>query len=226
MSKGITQETMLSVLPSVLSKDEGMTGLARMIGWIVGETAGKVDAPAVFQNIGNLNEDLLDILAADLKVDWYDFDADIDTKRKQIIGNWNVRKRLGTTAAVKNALRDVWPDSTIEEWFTYGGAPGCFKVLLSLNSQGTVQFDKAIRMIEIFKPVRAHIDGYPILRVLCRMVIRSEKNSAEYHVPIAGTIPQYANHGVKGNGGLEVSDSSVSVGYGIRRCGTPIDSLF
>lgn len=226
MSSGITQENMLSILPSVLSKDVGMNDLAKMISWIVGDTACKGDAPAVFQNINQLDEDLLDILAADLKVDWYDFDADIDTKRKQIIGNWNVRKRLGTTSAVKNALRDVWPDSTIEEWFTYGGSPGLFRVLLSLNPQGTVQFDKAIRMIEIFKPVRAHIDGYPILRVLCRMVIRSEKDSTEYHVPISGTIPQYAYHGDKGSGGLEVSDSSVSVGYGNRRCGTSIDSLF
>lgn len=265
MSKGITQESMLSVLPGVLARDDGMYGLAQLIGWIMGEGAGDVDAPAVFQNIDKLPEDLLDILAKDCKVDWYDFDADIVTKRRQLATNWHVRKRLGTVAAVKTALQAVWPDTTVEEWFDYGGDPGYFRVLLGIDSSGTVNFSKAVRMIEIFKPVRAHIDGYPILRIRCGIVIHTRKSpNIPYQVPVAGTIPQYATHGDKsyedlvikteadgpkylvpitgqvtagthpdyathgdvGSGDLEVNASSVSVSYDIRRCGTPIDSLF
>ena len=265
MSKGITQESMLSVLPGVLARDKGMFDLAQLIAWIFGDSAGNVDAPAIFQNINKLDEDLLDILAADCKVDWYDYDADIETKRRQIMTNWHVRERLGTVGAVETAIQSVWPNSIVEEWFEYDGDPGYFRVLLSLNAQGTVPFNKAVRMIEIFKPVRAHIDGYPILRIRCGIVIRTEKSKdIPYHVPIAGTIPQYSTHGDKSyedivietvadgpkylvpvtgqvtagthpdysthgdmdSGALEIGASSVSASYDIRRCGTPINSLF
>ena len=265
MSKGITQESMLSVLPGVLSRDEGMYDLAKLIGWAVGKKADQADYPAIFQRINELDEDLLDILATDCKVDWYDYDADVETKRRQILTNWHVRIKLGTVAAVKTALQAVWPDTTVEEWYTYGGDPGYFRVLLSMDTAGNVNFSKAVRMIEVFKPVRAHIDGYPILRIRCGIVIKSHLNDAiKYHVPSAGTIPQYSTHGDKSyedivlkteadgpvyhvpitgqitagthptyvthgdvdGSGLEVEAASVSVGYGIRKCGTPINSLF
>ena len=265
MSKGITKESMLSVLPGVLARDKGMYDLAQLIGWILGENAVEVNDPAIFQRIYELDEDLLDILAVDCKVDWYDFDADIDTKRRQIATNWHVRKRLGTVGAVKTALQAVWPDTTVEEWFDYDGDPGYFRVLLGLDTAGTVNFTKAVRMIDIFKPVRAHVDGYPILRIRCGIVIHTQKSKdIPYHVPIAGTIPQYSTHGDKSyedivieteadgpkylvpvtgqvtagthpdwathgdmeSGALEVSASSVSATYDIRRCGTPINSLF
>ncbi len=197
MSKGITLESMLSVLPGVLSRDEGMYDLAQLIGWILEENGDKVDSPAVFQNIDELDEDLLDILAKDCKVDWYDYDADVEVKRRQIKSNWHIRKHLGTVNAVKTALQNVWPDTTVEEWFDYGGSPGYFRVLLGVDDAGTVDFDKAVRMIEIFKPVRAHMDGYPILRVRCGIVINTSQNKVKYHVPIAGTIPRYSTHGDK-----------------------------
>jgi len=265
MSKGITQESMLSVLPGVLARDDEMYSLAQLIGWITEDGAGDVNAPAIFQHIDELPEDLLDILAKDCKVDWYDFDANLATKRQQILSNWHVRKRLGTVAAVKTALQDVWPDTTVEEWFEYGGEPGYFRVLLSTDAEGSINFSKAVRMIDIFKPVRAHVDGYPILRIRCRIVVKTKKSDTiRYHVPAAGTVPRYSTHGDKSHenivigteadgpkylvpvtgqvtagthpnyathgdlesGGVEVSAASVSVGYGIRKCGTPINSLF
>lgn len=264
MNNGITQENMLSVLPGVLARDDGMFSLAKLIAWIFGVDSGKVNSPAVFQNISSMDEDLLDILAKDLKVDWYDYDADIETKRRQILTNWHVRERLGTVGAVKTALQAVWPDTTVEEWFNYDGDPGYFRVLLSMDTSGTINFTKAVRMIEIFKPVRAHIDGYPILRIRCGIVIKTAKDQHKYHVPVSGTIPRYSTHGDKsheniviesgggsqpyhdpvtgqvtagtyptyathgdvGAGGLEVGAASVSANYGVRKCGTPVNSLF
>ena len=264
MSKGITQEAMLSVLPGVLARDDGMYSLAQLIGWIIDKDSGKIDSPAIFQNIDSLDEDLLDLLAKDYKIDWYDYDGTIETKRNQLRSNWFVRKKIGTVGAVKTAIQAVWPDSTVEEWFEYDGEPGYFRVLLCVNTQGTVPFNKAIRMIEVFKPVRAHIDGYPILRIRCGIVIKTASRSHLYHVPVSGTIPRYSTHGDKSHenlvvetgaggpvyhvpktgqvtagtypdyathgdvdgGSIEVSASSVSAGYGVRKCGTPINSLF
>lgn len=225
MSNGITQENMLSVLPGVLARDDGMFSLAKLIAWIFGADSGKVNAPAVFQNISSLDEGLLDILAKDLKVDWYDYDADVATKRKQIKSNWKVRDGLGTVAAVKTALQDVWPESTVEEWFDYGGDPGYFRVILGYDSGGTIDFDKAVRMINVFKPVRAHIDGQPIIRIECGIVIETGKFSHKYHPGRCGTLPRRKSYGGKEDDGLIIGTGSLTQTYRVKPCGTPLGAL-
>lgn len=225
MSKGITQESMLSVLPGVLGLDKGMYNLAQMVGWIFGENAGNVNAPAVFQNISEMDEDLLDILAKDCKVDWYDYDADIATKRRQLLSNWHVRDKLGTVSAVKTALQAVWPNTTVEEWFDYGGDPGYFRVFLSTDASGTIDFAKAVRMINIFKPVRAHIDGYAGIRISCGIVIETGKFLKTYHPAKCGTKPRRKSHGDKDREGLIIGTEMRTARYHVKYCGTPLGAL-
>lgn len=226
MSKGITQENMLSVLPGVLARDKGMYDLAQLVGWIIEANTAEIDAPAIFQHIDDLPEDLLDILAKDCKVDWYDYDADIATKRRQLKDNWSVRKRIGTVSAVKTALRNVWPDTTVEEWYEYGGKPGYFQVLLSLDTEGCVNFSKAARMLELFKPVRAHSDGYIILRVRYGIVIHSSKKKYMYHVPAAGTVPKYSTHGDKSYDNIVVESKPGSAKYHVPYTGKSIAGTY
>ena len=240
MSKGITQEDMLSVLPGVLARDDGMYSLAKLIGWIFGENAEKAGYPAILHRIDELDDDLLDILATDYKVDWYDRDADIETKRRQIKGNWMVRKRIGTVYAVETALREVWPDSIIEEWFAYGGEPGYFRILLSVDTYGNVNFPHfGIVIHTASEPMHYHV---PIAGTVPRysthgdkshenLVLNTDAEGQGYHVPItgqatAGTHPHYTTHADQADGGLRVGASSESAGSVSRKCGTPLHSLF
>lgn len=225
MSKGITKESMLSILPGVLARDNGMYDLAQLIGWIIGEEEPNVNAPAIFQHIGELPEDLLDILANDLKVDWYDFDADVATKRRQISSCWKVHDRMGTVSSVKTALRSVWPDTMIEEWFEYDGEPGCFRVFLSTDSSGTIDFSKAVRMLNIFKPARAHIDGYVGIQITCGIVIETGKFLKTYHPAKCGTKPRRKSHGEKDREGLTIGTEMRTVKYHVKYCGTPLGAL-
>ena len=77
MSKGITQDNMLSVLPGVLDRDEGMHDLAELIAWAVGERANQAEDPAIFQRIDELDEDLPDDPGDDLP-DLDDLEEDED----------------------------------------------------------------------------------------------------------------------------------------------------
>ena len=214
MSNGITRDNLLRSAPGVLVNDSGMSPMVDTLAVALEALAGKCSLVTIYSRIDELPEDLLDILAKDCKVDWYDFDADIATKRRQLATNWHVRKRLGTVAAVKTALQAVWPDTTVEEWFDYGGDPGYFRVLLGIDSSGTVNFSKAVRMIDIFKPVRAHVDGYPILRILCKIKVKAKKSdNILYHVESAGTVPQYSSHGDKSYEDIVIESASGSPKY-------------
>ena len=62
-------------------------------------------------------------------------------------------------------------------------------------------------------------------------MILTDVEGPTYHVPItgqatAGTYPDYATHGIESGGSLEISAASISASYSIRKCGTPLNSLF
>ena len=70
----------------------------------------------------------LDELAWEYNITWYDYNAEISHKREQIRGAMDYYTRLGTAAAVRRAISDVYGAGHIEEWFQYGGTPYHFRV--------------------------------------------------------------------------------------------------
>ena len=102
-------------LPPTLKNDEDMLALARVIGAELQETGRLIRQNIIYPRIDELPENVLDILAYDLHVDWYDFDYPIEAKRSIIKDSVKVHKRLGTVYATLTALRSVYPNSEIEE---------------------------------------------------------------------------------------------------------------
>lgn len=219
-------DNMMQRLPRPLREDSGMNPLGETAGKALEAVWANVSLPNIYARIDSLPEWLLDVLAKDLKVDWYDYECELEQKRRLIKDSFYVHRHMGTKGAIERAVSDVWPYTTIEEWFEYGGNPFYFRVLLSLDVTGTVGFDRMHKMVNIFKPARAHLDEALILMVHCRIAIRSEKSDdITYHVPRAGTIPRYIAHGDAENRGLDIACCSESAGYNARRCGTNINSL-
>ena len=75
-------------------------------------------------------DQLLDILANDFKVDWWDANYTLEEKRRTLKDSWNVHRRLGTKAAVVLAISAIYPDTQVSEWWEYGGKPYHFKLLI------------------------------------------------------------------------------------------------
>ncbi|EAI3071986.1 phage tail protein I [Campylobacter coli] len=70
----------------------------------------------------------------------------------------------GTTWAIKEALRAVFPTAVVKEWFNYGGKPYFFKVKVSTTN---VSFDERTlntleRLIYDFKNVRSVLEAIEI----------------------------------------------------------------
>lgn len=154
----LNKDNFLQTLPSVLASDAGMAPLGETAAEALAVLVGKTELPAIYSRIDQLDEDLLDILAKDFKVDWYDYDAALSTKRAMIRDSFYVHRHLGTTGAVKRVLSDIYPSYTLQEWYEYGGAPYHFKVSVADNNFTAEKRAKAIRMINIVKNVRSCLD--------------------------------------------------------------------
>ena len=101
---GPTKENMLLALPHVLRQDPNMLALADSIATVLSFQWDEIDLLRIYQRIDELDEDLLDILAYDFKVDWWDYNYSLDVKRQTLKDNWRVHRMLGTRAALELAL--------------------------------------------------------------------------------------------------------------------------
>ena len=211
----VTKKTLMRVLPSVLDNDAGMHDLGETAAEALTHLWAHVGLPRIYTRIDELPEELLDILAKDFKVDWYDYNYILETKRALIKDNFFIHKHLGTVAAVKRALTDVWPPSTVEEWFEYDGDPYYFRVILDASgSQEPIRVDSALNAVHFYKPARAHLqDDIPIVRVSFGIVVQTSKDGMKYHVGICGTNPRVATHGDRSDEQIVIEDMARSEAY-------------
>lgn len=160
---GLTRENLIASLPPALQKDPSAVALAGAMADVLSRRVGEIDRVRLYPEIDRLDEPVLDTLARDFKVDWWDNDYSQDEKRRTLKDSWKVHKLLGTKAAVELGLRAVYPNSSAEPWFAYEEGPGKpyhFRLRVDLSS-GTPDESKPARVMErlqFYKSLRDHLD--------------------------------------------------------------------
>lgn len=113
---------------------------------------------SVFAVIDTLPERMLDILAIELRTQYYDESLDIARKRTLIKNTMPWYNKAGTVSAVQEMIDKVFNDGVILEWFDTGGEPGTFKI--STSKQVTPALIEEFRnLIDKVKNVRSHLDS-------------------------------------------------------------------
>ncbi len=121
-------KALLCSLPFALARDDDKKSLAAAIAKELVKLIVSTDNAAIFPRIDKLPEQALDILAYDLKIDWYEADAPIGNKRRAVKDCILVHKYKGTKYAVETALLSMYNSAAVTEWFEYGGEPFHFRV--------------------------------------------------------------------------------------------------
>ncbi len=193
MNRGITKENMLFTLPPALKGDTSTGVLAAATAEVLADRLVEIDRLRIIPNIDNLEEAVLDILAYDLKVDWYDYDYPVKTKRELIKNSVLAHKRLGTVYAVKSVLNSLYPASELEEWFSYDGTPGCFRLNVNVSDSantGAVEIystAEILRRIATVKRLSAHLEGVSYM-VRNAIVVGHRVECWQYRVPECNTL--------------------------------------
>jgi phage tail P2-like protein len=158
MSNGITKANLMRAAPNVLVNDKNMNPLVNTLADALEKLAAKCRMATIYPRIDELPEDLLDILAQDFNVDWYDFNYDLETKRSVLRDSFFVHRHRGTVAALVTALNDLWPNSRVEEWFAYNGDPYHFQVYVT--TPWSAETERLItETISRYKNIRSVLDG-------------------------------------------------------------------
>lgn len=220
MNNGLTAERMMDSFPLALQKDPKMVALAHSIANVLEQRLDEINLGQIYTRIDQLPEDLLDILAKDFAVDWYDKSYTLEEKRKTIKGSWYVHRHRGTKAAVEVAIAALYPNPVIEEWFDYDGSPYHFRLRIPVNYIDTAKHEQIFRKIICYKNLRSHLDVviYEIAPAECSPAYIAATPcgmAASYTVRIPGTIRLKDIHArAHASGGLAHMHETITIKIG------------
>jgi len=158
---GLTLENFIRTLPDVLKNDQSMLALATSIAGALAARTAEIERLNIYTHIDELPEPLLDILAYDSKVDWWDVNYSLEEKRRTLKDSWGVHRILGTKAAVERAISAIYRDTEVSEWFEYGGAPFTFKLLIdtAYENADPVKHQRVLDRVGFYKNLRSRLEG-------------------------------------------------------------------
>jgi len=118
----INQVSLLDLLPENLRSDEKIIASAKAIDEQLNKINNTTPQLLIYKNINLQSERVIDELAKEESVDFYDTSYSRDTKINLIknAGAWNRRK--GTASVVEEVVKEVFSSAKVIEWYEYGGA--------------------------------------------------------------------------------------------------------
>ena len=117
------------------------------------------DRTRTISMIDELPENILDVLAVELRTPYYSGDMTIDQKREIIKKTLVWFFKAGTPAAVEELIAAVFGEGAVQEWFDYTEPPytrGTFDIVTDVQMTEDI-VEQFLRIIQQVKNTRSHI---------------------------------------------------------------------
>ena len=150
---------MIRLAPGFMRDDNFVRAFCEAADEQFRKLADELRGALIYVDADQLPEHILDAVAHDLHVDYYNAGDDIEIKRRLVAASGQRHAAKGTNPAIEELMGIVFGDGEVEEWFQYDGRPGYFKVWTSNISATTTHVDKFMDMLQSVKRGGAFLDG-------------------------------------------------------------------
>lgn len=165
MSKDLQSVSLLDILPSNLLADEQINAAAQALDDELQKVTAAIRETLILPRIDELPEAVVDLLAWQLHVDFYDELKSLAEKRNAVKQSIAMHRIKGTRMAVELALHMVYESGEVREWFEYGGRPYYFRVrFIRPETIRTEDVDRVIRIIYAVKNTRSWLESIGFTR--------------------------------------------------------------
>lgn len=156
---------LLDILPSQMKSDLDMQCLSHALKIAIQNLLSYESGTMTAIFIDQIPEKIVDVLAVDLRTQYYDQSLPLETKRNLVKNTLTWYMTAGTPAAVKELVASVFGKGDVVEWFEYGASPFYFKIQTDaiLTNEIMEYFSE---MIDRIKNVRSHLDFVEIDRTI------------------------------------------------------------
>lgn len=161
----IQQIKLLDMVPPSIRTDEQVKAAAEALEAELQAVTQAIKETLIVSNIDTLPEKVLDLIAWQLHIDFYEPETmSIQRKRGLIKKAIAWHKRKGTPAVVQEIVSTVFDDGVTREWWEYGGEPYKFRVECTDMIQDGATFQRLIDLVNIVKNVRSHLEAIRVKR--------------------------------------------------------------
>jgi phage tail P2-like protein len=147
-----------ALLPSSISSDPDIQALCAALDARWQEIAPVIPLFGVLATIDQQPDAVLDKLAYQFHVDYYDTTWDLAKKRSAVINSIRLHRVAGTRGAVEDVIDSIWSGGALlSEWWEHGGEPGTFRVVLT-NGQTQDNLTLFLASIQKMKRATDHLE--------------------------------------------------------------------
>lgn len=164
MSKTIYDVNWIDLIPSSISGDSQAKGLSAAVSPQLQEVSNVIRENVILARLDELPEEVVDLLAWQYHVDFYEQDLPIEQKRELVRVSIDAHRHKGTPYAVELVVKAILNDGIVQEWFEYGGEPYHFRVI-KINGQVTAEmYPKLKKAVDTVKNTRSWLEGVSLSR--------------------------------------------------------------
>lgn len=160
MSRTIYDTPLLELLPENFRSDPDIIAASKAVDKEFIALTQSIKNVLTYADIDNASEQVVDMLAAELNVDYYDKSLSLADRREAVKDAILIHQINGTKKALLRVFELLQMRAVIKEWFEYGGEPYTFKVeILEVSNRGLSEETNALldKLIEWHKNVRSHM---------------------------------------------------------------------
>lgn len=119
----------------------------------------------IYADLDSQPENVIDLLAAELRTQYYRGDLEIETKKRLVENTLVWYMTAGTPQTVEELATAVFGDGRVQEWFEYGGEPYYFRIITDAPLAVTPEKNRLFYdMLKKVKNTRSHIQAIEIHR--------------------------------------------------------------
>lgn len=158
MPKTIYDAKLTDLLPSGMRNDPKISSIGAAFDAMNAIVTESIQKVFVLAGIQGVDTDILDLLALEMHVDYYNQALPLETRRELVTQSGAIHRIKGTKAAIEKVIKIVFGSAQVQEWFEYGGTKGTFRVLVNEFPNSGSQINEIERAITSTQRLSQHLD--------------------------------------------------------------------
>ena len=153
MTKTIENIRWLEIIPPAIRNDPQIQAMDAALTPQLQEVSQAIQDCIILARLDELSEPIVDLLAWQYHVDFYEINLGIEQKRNLVRNSIDVHRHKGTPYAIEQVVEAVYGNCNLKEWFEYGGEPYFFRIDVTLTEE-CVDKTKAKRVLKAIESVK------------------------------------------------------------------------
>lgn len=211
---------LLKLLPYSLRQDPVFVAIAEAVEIQFKQAYQEAEDIYNLVDIDKMPEALLDLLAYEKHVDFYEVGLPVEQKRELVKASIKWHRKKGTRGAIEDVVSIIYKNAHVFEWFEYGGEEYRFKIEVEEPFIANEDMKRLKRMVEATKNKRSWLE-YVAVKIKQTQYIEIESNKYHYpvYLPICGELYCEGMPGVGTNKNIELKTENFTYPVYMPICG-------